>query len=225
MNIKKIIKIIIVGVLTCLMPIFSYSSQLYDHSLNSSVFDRSEFFYKNQTFDSYNELLSNINTDTQIFVHLHGCGGLYYGDNIIREQYLRLDIAVIFINFLKRPGVSSSCPGGKHGNTSEAVNFSRIEIRRKEAEVLVKNLQTAGYTNIYVSGHSEGGRVATTWTLPVSGVVIHGMECKLPGFWNIQKGQKTLVMFNWKDEWLVAQRSIQGCRHIFNKCSKFTKGI
>jgi hypothetical protein len=24
-------------------------------------------------------------------------------------------------------------------------------------------------------------------------------------------------MFNWKDEWLVAQRSIQSCRHFFNK--------
>ena len=211
---KAMINFIVLVLLV--LPTFTHSANIYDNLINNSVDERSIFYYKNQVGD-YNFFLKEVPTDKKIFVHLHGCGGLYYGDNIIREQYLRLDIAVIFINFLKRPGVSSSCPEGKHRNTSEASNFSRIDIRRKEAEVLVKNLQTAGYTNIYVSGHSEGGRVASTWTLPVSGVVIHGMDCKLPGFWNIQKGQKTLVMFNWKDEWLVAQRSIQGCRHIFNK--------
>jgi hypothetical protein len=217
MHIKKILKIIIVGALTWSMPIFSYSSQLYDHSLNSTVFDRSEFFYKNQTFASYNELLSNINTDTKIFVHFPGCGGIYYGDHIVRSEYTAVGGAVIFINFLKRPGVNSSCPTGKSGNTSEISNNERLTIRRKEAEVLVADLQLKGYTDIYISGHSEGGRVASTWTIPVKGVIIHGMDCKLGWFWNIQRNQKTLVMFSWKDDWLNAQRSVASCQHIFNK--------
>lgn len=198
------------------LPTFTHSANIYDNSINNLVFERSTFYYKNQGGD-YNFFLEQVPTDKKIFVHLHGCGGLYYGDYIIQEQYLILDSAVISINFLSREGVGSSCPEGKHGNTSETSNSTRLAIRRKEAEVLVKDLQAKGYSNIYISGHSEGGRVASTWTVPVKGVVIHGMDCKLPGFWNIQKGQKTLVMFNWKDEWLVAQRSIQGCRHFFNK--------
>ena len=217
MQIKKLLKIIIAGTLTCLMPIFSYSNQVYDHLLNNSVFDRGLYFYKDQTFDSYDKMLSNINKDTKIFVHFHGCGGIYYGEHILKAEYMAVGGAVIFIDFLKRPGVGPSCPNGKFGNTSEISNNDRLTLRRKEAEVLVKDLQLKGYTDIYISGHSEGGRVASTWTIPVKGVIIHGMDCKLNWFWNIQRGQKTLVMFSWKDDWLNAQRSVASCQHIFNK--------
>lgn len=199
-----------------LTPMFTHSSQLYDHSINDTVFERSNFYYKNRAGD-YNFFLEEVPTDRKIFVHLHGCGGIYFGDYVVQEEYLKIDGAVIFINFLKRPGVDVSCPGfSAYSNTSEVSNSRRIDIRRKEAEVLVKNLQSKGYSNIYISGHSEGGRVASTWTLPVSGVIIHGMDCKL-SFWNIQRNQKTLVMFNWNDRWLVAQRGVAGCRNFFNK--------
>lgn len=208
---------LIVATLTaCLIPSFSYCQQVYDHSLNDTVFERSEFYYNNQRADDYKEFLSGIKTDTRIFVHFHGCGGLHHGDYNIKLEYQEVEGAVIFVNFLKRPGVTSSCKGGKSGNHSEISNTARIDIRRKEVEVLVKDLQSKGYTNIYISGHSEGGRVASTWTIPVKGVIIHGMDCKLNWFWNIQRNQKTLVMFSWRDEWLTAQRSLASCSNFFN---------
>jgi hypothetical protein len=200
-----------------LIPLITLGNQVYDHSLNETVFERSEFYYKKQRADDYKEFLSGITTDTRIFVHFHGCGGLYYGDYDIKSEYQAVDGAVIFVNFLKRSGVTASCMGGKSGNTSEASNTTRINIRRSEVEVLVKDLQSKGYNNIYISGHSEGGRVASTWTIPVKGVIIHGMDCNLHQFWNIQRNQKTLVMFSWRDEWLSAQRSLTSCSNSFNK--------
>jgi hypothetical protein len=214
MNFIKLKKILIIAL--SIMPLISYSRQLYDHSLNNTVTERSLFYYETWPTNDYNKFLKEVNTDTKIFIHFHGCSGIYPGDFKVKDEYLSVGGAVIFINFLKRPGVTSSCPGGKDGNTLEISNLERLTIRRKEAEVLVADLQLRGYTNIYISGHSEGGRVASTWVNPVKGVIIHGMDCKLHRFWNIQRGQKTLVMFSWKDEWLNAQRSMAGCQTMFN---------
>ena len=88
---------------------------------------------------------------------------------------------------------------------------------RKEAEVLVKDLYAKGYKNIYISGHSEGGRTATTWVLPVKGVIVHGQDCSIPGFWNIQRNQKTIVLLSKNDVWLTTHRNMIGCRHFFNR--------
>ena len=220
MKIKMYLKNLVISLLTAtvwLIPTFAHSTNIYDNSINHSVVERSTFWYKDLGGDYNFFLAEKVPTDKKIFVHFHGCGGLFHGDYIIKDQYLKHDSVVIFVNFLRRPGVTSSCAGGKHGNTSEVSNNNRIDIRRNEAEVLVKDLQSKGYSNIYISGHSEGGRVASTWTMPVKGVIIHGMDCKVSGFWNIQRNQKTLVMFNWKDEWLVAKRGMQSCRHFFNK--------
>jgi hypothetical protein len=212
---KAMINFIVLVLLV--LPTFTHSANIYDNSINNLVFERSTFYYKNQGGD-YNFFLEQVPTDKKIFVHLHGCGGVgRSGQHILKTEYMEVGGAVIFIDFLKRSGVESSCPNGKYGNTSEISNNDRLTIRRKEAEVLVADLQLKGYTDIYISGHSEGGRVASTWTIPVKGVIIHGMDCKLGQFWNIQRNQKTLVMFSWKDDWLNAQRSVASCQHIFNK--------
>jgi len=212
---SKLKKILIIAL--SIMPLCSHSGQVYDHSLNESVVERSLFYYEKWPTNDYNKFLKEISPDTKIFVHFHGCGGIYPGDLNTKDEYLSVGGVVIFINFLKRPGVTTSCPGGRDGNHLEITNAERINIRRKEAEVLVADLHLKGYTNIYISGHSEGGRVASTWVIPVKGVIIHGMDCKLHWFWNIQRDQKTLVMFSWKDEWLNSKRSVASCQHIFNK--------
>jgi hypothetical protein len=212
---SKLKKILIIAL--SIMPLFSYSRQVYDHSLNNTVIERSLFYYETWPTGDYNKFLKEINRDTKIFIHFHGCGGIYQGDFKVKDEYLSLGGAVILVNFLKRPGVTTSCPGGKDGDVREILNPNRIDIRRKEAEVLVKDLQSKGYKNIYISGHSEGGKVASSWTLPVSGIVIHGMDCGYNNSWNIQRNQKTLVLFSWKDEWLTAQKSMASCQHFFNK--------
>jgi hypothetical protein len=209
--------LVIATFFTFLIPTFSYCQQVYDHSINNTVFERSEYYTKNQTHKSYDSFLTEVNTSTKIFVHFAGCGGITPADHKTKSHYFLFDGAVIFINFLKRPGVKSSCPGGKFADTSEVSNINRLDLRRKEAEVLVLDLKSKGYNNIYVSGHSEGGRVASTWTMPVKGVIIHGCDCKLHWFWNIQRNQKTIVMFNWKDDWLTAKREVASCQHFFNR--------
>jgi hypothetical protein len=199
-----------------LLPTFTYSNQVYDNSLNDSVFDRISIYFNKTATNSY-ERLNEVNTNTKIFVHLHGCGGIGYSDYDIKNEYLNNDAAVIFIDFLGRRGVSDGCPGGMNGKTKYSSDTPRIDIRRSEAEVLVKDLYSKGYKNIYISGHSEGGRVASTWIIPVQGVIIHGMDCKISGFWNIQRTQKTIVLLSKNDMWLTTGRSMIGCRNIFNK--------
>jgi dienelactone hydrolase len=199
------------------LPIFSYSNQIYDNSLNESVFDRISIYFNKTATNRYERLLSEVDTNTKIFVHFHGCSGIGYSDYDIKNEYLKHDAAVIFIDFLSRRGVPLGCPGGLHGKEKHSHDRSRIDTRRKEAEVLVKDLYANGYKNIYISGHSEGGRTATTWVLPVKGVIVHGMDCMVPGFWNIQRNQKTIVLLSKNDMWLKANRSMMGCRNFFNK--------
>ena len=199
------------------IPIFAYSNQLYDNSLNETVFDRIRIYFNNTGTDNYKIFLSEVDTNTKIFVHLHGCGGIGFYDYDIKNEYLKHDAAVIFIDFLSRPRVSSGCPGGLHGKVKHTFDSNRIDLRRKEAEVLVKDLYAKGYKNIYISGHSEGGRTATTWVLPVKGVIVHGMDCAMSGFWNIQRNQKTIVLLSKDDIWIKTHRNIMGCRHFFNR--------
>lgn len=206
------------------LPIFSYGNQIYDNSLNESVFERIRIYF-NKTLThinhfkiiEYENFLSEVDTNTKIFVHLHGCGGINSYDFDIRNEYSKHGAAVIFIDFLSRPGVTSGCPGGLHGKVWHTFDNNRINIRRKEAEVLVKDLYAKGYKNIYISGHSEGGRTATTWVLPVKGVIVHGMDCGMSGFWNIQRNQKTIVLLSKNDIWLTTHRNMIGCRHFFNR--------
>ena len=195
---------------------FTYSNQIYDHSLNDSVFDRISIYF-NKTATNRYERLSEVDTNTKIFVHLHGCAGIGHSDYDIKNEYLKNDAAVIFVDFLSRRGISDGCPGGMNGKVKYSGDTPRIDIRRNEVEVLVRDLYYKGYKNIYISGHSEGGRVASTWIIPVQGVIIHGMDCKISGFWNIQRNQKTIVLLSKHDMWLTAGRNMMGCRNIFNK--------
>ena len=158
------------------LPLYANSNQVYDNSLNESVFDRISIYFDKTATNRYERLLSEVDKNAKIFVHFHGCGGIGYNDYDIKNEYLKHDAAVIFIDFLSRRGVTDGCPGGFHGKEKHSGDRSRIDIRRKEAEVLVKDLFSKGYKNIYVSGHSEGGRTATTWVLPVKGVIVHGMD-------------------------------------------------
>jgi dienelactone hydrolase len=198
-------------------PTFSYSNQIYDNELNERVFERVRIYFNQTLTHNYENFLSEVDTNTKIFVHLHGCGGIGSYDFDIRNEYSKHGAAVIFIDFLSRPGVSTGCPGGIYGKVKHSGDISRIDIRRKEAEVLVKDLYAKGYKNIYISGHSEGGRTATTWVLPVKGVIVHGMDCAFSRFWNIQQNQKTIVLLSKHDIWLKTHRNIIGCRHFFNK--------
>ena len=199
------------------LPLYASSNQVYDNSLNESVFDRISIYFDKTATNRYERLLSEVDKNAKIFVHLHGCGGIGYNDYDIKNEYLKHDAAVIFIDFLSRRGVTEGCPGGLHGREKHSGDRSRIDIRRKEAEVLVKDLFSKGYKNIYVSGHSEGGRTATTWVLPVTGVIVHGMDCGVAGFWNIQRNQKTIVLLSKRDMWLATYRNMMGCRNFFNK--------
>ena len=87
-----------------LMPLLSQSGQVYDHSLNESVFERSLFYYEKWPTNDYTKFLKEIKPDTKIFIHFHGCGGIYPGDFKVKDEYLSVGGVVIFINFLKLYG-------------------------------------------------------------------------------------------------------------------------
>jgi len=216
-NQYKNIKLRIIFLILSVLPTFAYSNQIYDNSLNEKVFDRISIFFNKTATNKYERFLSEVDTTTKIFVHLHGCSGIGYSDYDIKNEYLKHDASVIFIDFLSRPGVGSGCPGGLHGKVWHTSDSNRIDIRRKEAEVLVKDLFSKGYKNIYISGHSEGGRTASTWVLPVKGVIVHGMDCGVPGFWNIQRNQKTIVLLSKRDMWLSTYRNMRVCSHFLNR--------
>jgi hypothetical protein len=197
-----------------IIPTYSFGNQIYDQALNETVNTRSTFVISTNQRVSYADFLKYINTDTKIFVHMHGCSGVGPDEQVLQNYYMSLNnSSMIIIDFFKRPGVSSSCPSGKFGSTIEARSTDRIHTRRAEAEILVNDLYSKGFKNIYVSGHSEGGRVASSWSsIPVKGIIIHGMDCKLKKFWKILDNQKTIVLLTKNDEWLSAQRDIVSCQ-------------
>ena len=51
-----------------LLPTFTYSNQVYDNSLNDSVFDRISIYFNKTATNSY-ERLNEVNTNTKIFVN------------------------------------------------------------------------------------------------------------------------------------------------------------
>ena len=51
-------------------PTFAYSNQIYDNSLNESVFDRISIYFNKTATNRYERFLSEVDTNTKIFVHL-----------------------------------------------------------------------------------------------------------------------------------------------------------
>jgi hypothetical protein len=101
----------------------------------------------------------------------------------------------------------------------ESRNPDRINLRRAEGEVLVKDLQSKGFTNIYISGHSEGGRIAQSWSIPVKGLIVHGMDCK-SGFWKQDTNKLKIILLNTReDSWLTVNGMfpVIGCKDELNK--------
>ena len=64
---SKLKKILIIAL--SIMPLCSHSGQVYDHSLNESVVERSLFYYEKWPTNDYNKFLKEISPDTKIFVH------------------------------------------------------------------------------------------------------------------------------------------------------------
>jgi hypothetical protein len=83
---KKVILNFIFLILSTI-PTFSYANQIYDNTLNESVFDRISIYFNKTATNRYERFLSEVDTNTKIFVHLHGCGGIGYSDYDIKDEY------------------------------------------------------------------------------------------------------------------------------------------
>lgn len=125
------------------------------------------------------------------------------------------------MDFLKVKGREPSCePYPKPDGWPETSNPSRIKARRMELESQVQWLKDEGFKKIYVSGHSEGGRVVQGLKAEVAGVFIHGMDCKSSRaeFWDPNPKNRIMVFVSSKDPWLgYPSYAVRGCRSLFNR--------
>lgn len=199
----------------------------YDTSpeIVSTAYQRSDYYTQAQGSvwaASINEFLQEADRNVPLVVHAHGCSGLSLDDGLLRSFYMDHGAAnVIMLDFLKVKGRNPSCdPYPKVGGWPEVANPDRIKVRRLELESQVQWLKDQGFTRIYVSGHSEGGRTVQGLKAEVAGVFVHGMDCKIGRleFWDPNPKNRILVFVSSKDPWLDYPRVVvHGCRSLFNR--------
>lgn len=163
------------------------------------------------------QFLERAERDRPTVVHLHGCAGIHADDRGLGAFFLLQGANVILMDFLAR-GVGRSCDNRPrlegHPETS---NPARIEARRLEMERQVAWLQQNDFTRVFVSGHSEGGRVVQGLKAEVRGVFIEGMDCKNTRFWSPSGKNRIQVFLSRKDPWLgYPAAPVRGCSHFLN---------
>lgn len=187
-----------------------------------NTYQRSEYFTP-ETLGaiSAEAFLKAADRSAPVVVHSHGCYGLSLDDSALGGFYGKQGASVVMIDFLKVSGRQPSCDiRPKVGGWPEVSNPRRIQVRRAEMESQVEWLKREGFKRIYVSGHSEGGRVTQGLQADVAGVFIHVMDCKPERmeFWRPNPNNKIKVFLSSKDDWLnYPQSVIKGCATLFNR--------
>lgn len=199
----------------------------YDASpeIVNTSYQRSDYYTQDQGAvwaASIDEFLREADRKAPLVVHVHGCSGLSMDDGLLRSFYMDQGSAnVVMMDFLKVKGRTPSCElHPKPGGWPETANPLRIKARRMELESQVQWLKDQGFKRIYVSGHSEGGRTVQSLKAEVTGVFIHGMDCKIGRmeFWDPNPNNKIMVFLSSKDPWLdYPQTVVRGCKSLFNR--------
>lgn len=166
--------------------------------------------------------LEAANRADPVLVHVHGCAGLTLDEADLVYMFTKNKVNVVVMRFLVRGDAESSCPGGaRPEGWPEVRNPSRIGARRLELEKQVAWLRHQGFQRIFVSGHSEGGRVAQGLKAKVEGVIISGMDCKLLEWWQPNPENRIAIFLSRRDPWLgYPVHTIRGCGSFFD--SKIT---
>ena len=166
------------------------------------------------------DFLKEAKRDAPTVVHAHGCQGIGWDEHYLTVFFKANKANVVLLDFLKR-GVDASCGSEPRvGGWPETSNPARIAARRLELEHQITWLKQQGFTNIFVSGHSEGGRTVQAVEQDVKAVFISGMDCKTENyrFWNPRKTNKVMVFLSRRDAWLnYPQGQIIGCAQFWNR--------
>ena len=178
-----------------------YSTQ---PELIASAPERSRFFtWEGEV--AREDFLLGADRQAPLVIHLHGCAGIHpYSDLSFIRALREKSINVVAPDFLARGDATTSCPSGRaepmgHPETS---NPRRIAARRLEMERVIAWARENGFQRIWVTGHSEGGRVVQGVRAGVSGVIAIGMDCKNTAFWQPNPGNKVHVFVSHRDPWL-----------------------
>lgn len=186
----------------------------------ATAHERSQYHVADGIFPTGpSEFLKEAKREAPTVVHAHGCQGISWDEHYLTTFFKENGANVVLLDFLKR-GVDASCETfPRVGGWPEVSNPARIAARRLELEHQVTWLKQQGFTNIYVSGHSEGGRTVQAVQQDVKAVFISGMDCKPEHmrFWSPRKTNKIMVFLSRRDAWLnYPQSRIVGCSHFFN---------
>jgi len=156
-----------------------------------------------------------------VVVYTHGCSGPYWPEERrVVEYFTQRGWAVAWNHFTRRVGVGPSCSTdlSQLSKNYESTNPRRIQARLKELEAVQDWVRAnTNASRFVIAGWSEGGRTVGLWQRPVAGVIIFGMDCKYPGFWDINRGQPTLIFRDTHDPWIEAPgRVSRSCATWFN---------
>jgi len=199
----------------------SVSAQTYDTSnqVIEATPQRSRYFVHGEYKElKMVEFLERADPSTPLVIHSHGCARIGNDEDGFNGLLRIRGINFIAIDFLAR-GVPPSCPNKSPSDVAfgAAANPERIAARRLEMEKMVAWAKEKGLTKIWVTSHSEGGRVAQGLKAEVTGVMIFAMDCKNMPFWSPNPKNQVHVFISSRDPWVgQGGAGVRGCGGWFD---------
>ncbi len=154
-----------------------------------------------------NDFINGADKSIPVVIHYHGCGGVHYGDRDIRDFYMSLGFHFVMTNFHNRGDAKASCSVINNKLVYTSNVMIRIPARVHEMHYHINWLKNNGFTNIIVTGHSEGAMIAQLVNATVNAVVIHSMSC-IPKFREPNKDNKFLQLLSLNDPAMTRGHSL-----------------
>ena len=179
---KKILSILLITIPTlCYSNYFTQGKETYDMSpeVTDTAPLRSTFYVYGKFFPSGAESFAEkADKSLPVVIHLHGCGGVYSADHVVRQFYSSLGMHFIMTDFHKRKDASPGCILTHDNKVLFNGNpDTRWPARRRELESHIIWLQLNGFNKIVVTGHSEGGIIGQLLNIKVDAVISHSVHC------------------------------------------------
>ena len=155
------------------------------------------------------EFLASADKTRAVVLHAHGCAGIGLAELALQEFYESLGYHFVMQNFLSRGDASSSCPTNQPNRAGwkETVNPNRHRARQLELDHTIGVLQRAGFEQIIVTGHSEGGKTIQGIKSKVKAIIVHAMDAKSTNLWNPNPENLYLFLYSYNDPWITGRGS------------------
>jgi len=169
----------------------------------------------------------SVNKPLPVVIYLHGCTGIDYNHDTLWGDFIkRLGFIAVLPNSMARPWRRLNCEPKSHifGFFPQANEMRMEEIRYALEQV--KKSPWADTKNIFLMGHSEGGRAVARNTLhDFRGIIISGWSCTdsaQPNFNGIFAPMETPILtLEWDhDPWRDGTSQQGSCANKFGKRKK-----